>query len=177
MIENPEALEVETINYKPINYIFEAQIEFEPVNHLIDFLNSSEGPVNLFLETPGGFTSYIHILKVAIEEYNDIILYPIQECSSAGFLLLLDTTVPIKLLDKSIKVTVHFPRIESKTDINNVTIYNKKDFEKRNKNNKFISLLKNLDIDSKRKKDLLQGKDIDLYYEDLLVIFKDRIHG
>lgn len=176
MIENPEALEVETINYKPINYIFEAQIEFEPVNHLIEFLNNSEGPVNLFIETPGGFTSYINILKVAIEDYKDIIIYPIQECSSAGFLLLLDTTVPIKFLDESIKVTVHFPRIESKTDINNVTIYNKKDFEKRNKNNKFISMLKDLDIDSKRKKLLLKGNDIDLYYEDLLVIFKDRIY-
>lgn len=177
MLENLETLIEENLKIRPFNYIFEAQIEFEPVNQLIEFLNNSEGPVNLFIETPGGFTSYINILKVAIEEYQNIILYPIQECSSAGFLLLLDTTVPIKLLDESIKVTVHFPRIESKTDINNITIYNKKDFKKRNKNNKFISLLKNLDIDSKRKKDLLQGKDIDLYYEDLLVIFKDRIHG
>ena len=142
---NQEHIEV-VIKNKNVNYIFEAPFELEPVNEFISFLNHCDSTVNLFLETPGGFTSYINILKVAIEEYEDIILYPIQECSSAGFLFLLETTVPIKFIDESIRATVHFPRIESKTDINNITIYDKKDFNTRNKNNKYISLLKNLKL-------------------------------
>jgi len=171
---NQENIEV-IVKDRNVNYIFEAPFELEPVNEFISFLNHCDTTVNLFLETPGGFTSYINILKVAIEEYEDIILYPIQECSSAGFLFLLETTVPIKFIDESIRATVHFPRIESKTDINKKTIYDKKDFDKRNRNNKHIKLLKNLDIDSKRKKSLLKGDDIVLYYEDLVKIFKDRI--
>jgi hypothetical protein len=165
----------EVFNAPNLNYIFEGNFELEEINNAISFFNNNESPVNFFIDTPGGYVSYVYILSLVIEEYKDVILYPIQECSSSGFLLLLNTTVPIKLIDRTIRCSVHFPRIDTTFDLNKNHIYPKEDFKIKTKNNIFIEQLKNINISSKLKSKLLRGEDVILYYEDLLEIFKDRI--
>jgi hypothetical protein len=158
-----------------VNHIFEGPFELPIVNEAISFLNNNSESVNLFINTPGGYTSYIHPLSRAIQEYGDIILFPIEECSSAGFFLLLKTTAPICLMDKTIRCLIHFPRIETLLDVNKNHIYNKIDFENNQKQTGFKDCLKDLPIPIKQMKKLMKGEDVILYYDDLLEIFKDRI--
>lgn len=158
-----------------VNYIFEGNFDLPTINDVLSFLNSNSEPVNLFINTPGGYISYIYPFEKAIEEYGDIVLHPIEECSSAGFLLLLRTTVPIYLIDKSIRCLVHFPRVETLLDMNKKHIYNKEDINNKFKQNVFKDYLKDLPIPTKQMKKLMKGEDITLYYNDLLEIFKDRL--
>jgi len=158
-----------------VHHIFEGPFELPIINEVLSFLNNNSDPVNLFINTPGGYVSYIYPLLKAIEQYEDIILYPIEECSSSGFFLLLKTTVPICLMDESIRCLVHFPRIDTLLDTNKNHIYNKEDFNNKIKQRGFKEYLKDLPIPSKQMKKLMKGEDVILYYNDLLEIFKDRI--
>jgi hypothetical protein len=160
---------------KKINYIYEGSFELSYVNDALTFLNGNDLPVNFFINTPGGYVSYVYPLTKAIEEYGDIVLYPIEECSSAGFFLLMNTTVPICLLDKSIRCLIHFPRIDSIMDMNKNHIYDKVDFKNKIDQRGFKDTLKELPITNKQMKNLLKGEDVILYYNDLLEIFKNRI--
>lgn len=160
---------------KNITYIFEGVFESENIVKAINFLDESSSGINFFINTPGGYVSYIYPLLSALEEHQNVILHPIEECSSAGFLLLLKTYLPIKLMDKSIRCLVHFPRIDSLIDLNKNHIYPKEEFSKKQQDNEFVTLLKNLPIDKKTKNKLIKGEDVILYYNDLLTIFNDRI--
>jgi hypothetical protein len=171
MIENTEMV----LEPKKINYIFEGGFDLQNINEALSFLNGNDLPVNLFINTPGGYVSYVHPFSKAIEEYGDIVLYPIEECSSAGFFLLLNTSVPICLLDRSIRCLIHFPRIDSILDMNKNHIYDKVDFKNKTEQKGFSELLKSLPLPNKQMKKLLKGEDIVLYYNDLLEIFKTRI--
>lgn len=160
---------------KRITHIFEGPFELPVINEVLSVLNNNSEPINLFINTPGGYVSYVYPLVTAIEEYKDIIIYPIEECSSSGFFLLLKTTVPISLIDPSVRCLVHFPRIETILDLNKNHIYDKTDFNNKIKQKNFKDLLKTLPIPEKQMKKLLKGEDVILYYNDLLEIFKDRI--
>jgi hypothetical protein len=171
MEENTEMF----LEAKRLNYIFEGPFELSAINDAISFLNSSDLPVNFFINSPGGYVSYVYPMSKAIEEYGDIILYPIEDCSSSGFFLLLNTSVPICLLDKSIRSLIHFPRIDAILDMNKNHIYDKVDFKNKLEQKGFSELLRNLPLPDKQMKKLLKGEDVVLYYNDLLEIFKTRI--
>jgi hypothetical protein len=87
----------------------------------------------------------------------------------------MNTTVPICLLDKSIRCLIHFPRIDSIIDMNKNHIYDKVDFKNKIDQRGFKDTLKELPITNKQMKNLLKGEDVILYYNDLLEIFKNRI--
>jgi len=163
------------VDNKRLTYIFNNDFELSAINDAITFLNNSDLPINFFINTPGGYTSFVHPLTKAIEDYEDIVLYPIEECSSSGFFLLMNTTVPICLLDKAIRSIVHFPRIDCFVDLNETPIYDKKELKLRSANNKFKDLLLELPLDQKQLKKLLRGEDLVLYHDSLSEIFKDRL--
>ena len=163
------------VDNKRLTYIFHSDFELSAINDALTFLNNNDLPINFFINTPGGYTSFVHPLSKAIEDYEDIVLYPIEECSSSGFFLLLNTTAPICFLDKSMRSIVHFPRIDCLVDLNETPIYDRKELKLRSANDKFKDLLLKLPLDQRQIKKLLKGEDITLYYNDLLEIFKDRI--
>lgn len=163
------------ISDRRITYIFEGEFDSENAVNLINFLNANTQPVNLFINSPGGYISYIYPLMTIIEDYEDIVIYPLEQCSSSAFFLLLNTTVPIKFIDKSIISVVHFPRIESWRDFNNNNIYPKDFFKKRRHLVDFNEQLKTLPLPTTQQNKLLKGEDIHLFYEDLITIFKDRL--
>ena len=160
---------------KRITYIFEGEFDLENSVNLINFLNTNTQPVNLFINSPGGYINYIYPLMTMIEDYEDIVIYPLEQCSSSAFFLLLNTTVPIIFLDKSIISVVHFPRIESWRDFNNNNIYPKDFFKKRRHLVDFNEQLKSLPLPTTQQNKLLKGEDVHLFYEDLVQIFKDRL--
>jgi ATP-dependent protease ClpP protease subunit len=160
---------------KRITYIFEGDFDLENSVNLINFLNTNTQPVNLFINSPGGYINYIYPLMTMIEDYEDIVIYPLEQCSSSAFFLLLNTTVPIIFLDKSIISVVHFPRIESLRDFNNNNIYPKDFFKKRRHLVDFNEQLKTLPLPTTQQNKLLKGEDVHLFYEDLVQIFKDRL--
>jgi|LauGreDrversion4_2_1035121.scaffolds.fasta_scaffold194708_4 hypothetical protein len=160
---------------KRITYIFEGEFDLENSVNLINFLNTNTQPVNLFINSPGGYINYIYPLMTMIEDYEDIVIYPLEQCSSSAFFLLLNTTVPIIFLDKSIISVVHFPRIESWRDFNNNNIYPKDFFKKRRHLVDFNEQLKTLPLPTTQQNKLLKGEDVHLFYEDLVQIFKDRL--
>jgi ATP-dependent protease ClpP protease subunit len=160
---------------KRITYLFEGEFDLENSMNLINFLNSNTQPVNLFLNSPGGYTNYIYPLMTIIEDYKDIIIYPIEQCSSSAFFLLLNTTIPIIFLDKSIISVVHFPRVESWRDFNNNNIYPKDFFKKKRHLVDFNKQLKALPLPTTQQTKLLKGEDVHLFYEELVTIFKDRL--
>jgi len=163
------------VDNKRLTYIFHNDFELSAINDALTFLNNNDLPINFFINTPGGYTSFVHPLSKAIEDYEDIVLYPIEECSSSGFFLLMNTTAPICFLDKSMRSIVHFPRIDCLVDLNETPIYDRKELKLRSANDKFKDLLLKLPLDQRQIKKLLKGEDITLYYNDLLEIFKDRI--
>jgi len=163
------------VDNKRLTYIFHSDFELSAINDALTFLNNNDLPINFFINTPGGYTSFVHPLSKAIEDYEDIVLYPIEECSSSGFFLLMNTTAPICFLDKSMRSIVHFPRIDCLVDLNETPIYDRKELKLRSANDKFKDLLLKLPLDQRQIKKLLKGEDITLYYNDLLEIFKDRI--
>lgn len=163
------------ISDRRVTYIFEGEFDSENAVNLINFLNANTQPVNLFINSPGGYISYIYPLMTIIEDYEDIVIYPLEQCSSSAFFLLLNTTVPIKFIDKSIISVVHFPRIESWRDFNNNNIYPKYFFKKRRHLVEFNEQLKTLPLPTTQQNKLLKGEDIHLFYEDLITIFKDRL--
>ena len=163
------------ISDRKITYIFEGDFDSENSVSLINFLNSNTQPVNLFINSPGGYINYVYPLMTVIEDYEDIVIYPLEQCSSSAFFLLLNTTVPIKFIDKSIASVVHFPRVESWRDFNNNNIYPKDFFKKRRHLVEFNEQLKTLPLPTIQQNKLLKGEDVHLFYEDLIKIFKDRI--
>jgi ATP-dependent protease ClpP protease subunit len=163
------------ISDRKITYIFEGDFDSENTVNLINFLNANTQPVNLFINSPGGFINYVYPLMTVIEDYEDIVIYPLEQCSSSAFFLLLNTTVPIKFLDKTIVSVLHFPRIESWRDFNNNNIYPKDFFKKRRHLVEFNEQLKTLPLPTIQQNKLLKGEDVQLFYEDLIRIFKDRL--
>lgn len=176
-IQLQEVLSNLEISDRRITYIFEGEFDGENAVNLINFLNSNTQPINLFINSPGGFISYIYPLMTVIEDYEDIVIYPLEQCSSSAFFLLLNTTVPIKFLDKSIISVLHFPRIESWRDFNNNHIYPKDFFKKRRHLVDFNEQLKTLPLPTTQQNKLLKGEDVHLFYDDLINIFKNRIDG
>jgi len=163
------------ISDRKITYIFEGDFDSENTVSLINFLNANTQPVNLFINSPGGYINYVYPLMTVIEDYEDIVIYPLEQCSSSAFFLLLNTTVPIKFLDKTIVSVLHFPRIESWRDFNNNNIYPKDFFKKRRHLVEFNEQLKTLPLPTIQQNKLLKGEDVQLFYEDLIRIFKDRL--
>ena len=161
---------------KRLIYLFEGDFDKDNTLDLVDFLNNNTRPIDLFISSPGGYTGYIHVLKRAIEEYDDIVIYPIVECYSSALILLLNTEVPISFLDKGIVSIAHFPRIDSITDANRNNIYDKSYFKSKRHLTDFYYLLKEMPLPTQQKKKLLKGEDVELTYSDLITIFKDRLY-
>lgn len=168
----------EEFDEKRITYLFDGAIESEATKDFIYFLNQNTLPLNLFISTPGGDLYCLHAMIEAIKEYgNDIVIYPVQQCSSSGFLLLLNTKTYIEFVDKSVVSIVHFPRLDSVRDFNNNNIYPKDHFKKNRHKVIFNEQIKDLPLPKKIMTKLLKGEDVELFYEDLVEIFKDRLRG
>lgn len=168
----------EEFDEKRITYLFDGSFDSESTKDLIYFLNQNTQPLNLFISTPGGNLYCLHAVIEAIKGYgNDIVIYPVNHCSSCGFFLLLNTKTYIEFVDKSIVSIVHFPRIDSLMDFNKNNIYPKTLFNKKGHEVIFNEQLKELPLPKKTMNKLLKGEDVELFYEDLIEIFKDRLRG
>jgi hypothetical protein len=165
---------IQTIQ-KPLTYLYEGEVNFENTVELLEFFNSSADHIDLYFTTEGGIISYLYPMINAIEGYKDITIHPIQYCSSAGFLLLLNTTCKLSFPDKSIISVVHYPRIDSLKDFNKNNIYNQQFFLNKRHEMEFNQQLEQLPLPTKTINALKKGKDVELYHDDLINIFKDRL--
>jgi hypothetical protein len=165
-----------SIDQKILTYVFEGEFNSENTINLVNFLNTNSSPINLFIDSIGGTITYIYIIATAIKSYNnDITIYPLYNCSSSAFMLLLNVPNPLVFLDKGIVSIVHFPRIDTFRDLNNSNIYPKDYFKKKRHDVLFNEQIKTLPLTPRDKKKLLRGQDVELYYKDLIEMFKDRI--
>lgn len=160
---------------RPLTYLYEGEINLENTVNFINFMNTCTEHVDLYFTTEGGVINYLYPMINAIEGYKDIVIHPINYCSSAGFLLLLNTTCKLSFPDKSILSIVHYPRIDSVRDFNKNNIYNEQFFLKKRHEMEFNKQLEELPLPTKTQNALKKGKDVELYHEDLINIFKDRL--
>lgn len=156
-----------------LTYFFQGDFNLENTNELLGILNTDgeELGLDLFIQSSGGEMSCLNVILHALNNRSNVKIYPTIECSSAAFLLLLNSEHPVVLKDTTTVCTVHLPRVGAYVDSKGFS-EESKPFLKAFKHCNYTKQVFNLDINKKKLRDLQKGKDVELYYEDYVNLFK-----
>jgi hypothetical protein len=156
-----------------LTYFFQGEFNLENTNELLGILNSDgeELGLDLFIQSSGGEMSCLNVILHALNNRTNVKIYPTIECSSAAFLLLLNSEHPVVLKDTTTVCTVHLPRVFASVDSKGFSKESKV-FLNAFKYCNYTKQLLELDIPKSKLRDLQKGKDVELYYEDYVNLFK-----
>ena len=159
------------------NYYFKGEINEESIEKFILSYPMVNEPLDFYISTPGGYISEYVILLHVLDKLEDVTIYPIGDCSSCGFYLLINSKHKVCFLDETLNCTVHFPRVGVELDYNQkiTSRFDEKNFKKKAKESKFFKQLIDLNIPTKKRKLLLSGKDIELEIDELKIILDGKL--